>query len=108
MNFLNDIEKDAVAQFLDNKTAKEAVRKVILRRIYFDGVLQEGEVPNAYENFALNIYKDQSTGEMYTDEELGQLTKIRRFAIELLERGFKDMESLERVKESEPSKNPAR
>lgn len=99
--YLSDIEKEKVAAFLKDAILVEAVRKIFLKRIFVDGVLSEGKSINPYENMALNIYKSGympgETKEMYTNEELGMLTKLRRFAIELLQEGFKDLEKFKKV-----------
>ena len=99
--YMSDIEKEKVTTFLNDKILVEAVRKIFLKRIIIDGVLSEGKSINPYENFALNIYKSGympgETKEMYTDQELGMLTKLRRFAIELLQEGFKDLEKFRKV-----------
>ena len=97
-DFLNEIEREKVSHFLDDVILKEALRKVLLKYIYSDGVLMAGKPANPYENFALNIYKDQSTGVMFTDEELGHLTKVRRFAIELVQKAFTSLEDYRKVK----------
>ena len=95
--FLDDIEREKITHFLNDGILKEAVRKVFLKRILTDGVLRAGKPINPYENLALNIYKDPMTGEMYSDEELGKLTKLRRLAIELVQRGFTDLENFKKV-----------
>ncbi len=110
--YLNEIEKDKIRHFNEDVILREAIRKIFLKRIFQDGVLTAGKSINPYENFALNIYKSGyqpgETKEMYTDEELGKLTKLRRFAIELLQEGFKDLEKfkkVEAVKETEAVKH---
>ena len=35
---------------------------------------------------------------MFTDEELGHLTKVRRFAIELVQKAFTSLEDYRKVK----------
>lgn len=97
--YLNEIEKEKITTLLGDVVLKEALRKVFLKRIYDDGILKAGVAAKPYENFALNVYKN--TEEMYSDEELGRVTKVRRLAIELVQTGF---EELERYKKAEVSK----
>jgi hypothetical protein len=96
MEFLSEIEKEKITAFLKDPILVEAVRKVFLKRIYFDGVLQPDNKAVPYENFALNVYKSND-GAMYSDEELGKLTKLRRLAIELVQSGFESLENYKKV-----------
>lgn len=99
--YLNEIEKEKIGLFNNDLILKEALRKVFLKRIFTDGVMSPGKSINPYENIALNIYKSGyqpgETKEMYSDEELGKITKLRRFAIELVQEGFKDIEKIRKV-----------
>lgn len=95
--YLSEIEQDKITAFLNDKILVAAVRKVMLKRVYTDGILEAGKDVNPYENFFMNIYKDQSTGEEYTDSELGQITRAKRKAIELIQVGFKDLENFKKV-----------
>ena len=106
--YLNDIEKDKITSFLNDEILKEAVRKVLLKPAYSDGIMEPGKPTEPYMNFALNIYKSQD-GTMYSDEELGRLTKVRRLAVELIQTGFKELEKMKKVEViKEKSVNKAR
>ena len=96
--YLNQTEVIALERFNADPMAKEAVKKVILARIYHDGVLREG-IPSApLKNFMLNIV-DQ-IGNDLTDAELGALTRTRRIAAELLESGLKDIEKFKHIEQT--------
>jgi len=105
MDYLNEIEQEKISAFLKDIILKEAIKKVLLKRIYSDGTLLPGKPANPKENFALNIYKNQETGEMFSDEELGRITKVKRMAIELIEKGLgEELEKFKKVTPVEPEK----
>jgi hypothetical protein len=109
--YLSDIEQQKVTSFLNDAILVEAVKKVLFRPIYSEGVLAADKSPNALMNFALNVYKTSHDGsnEMYSDEELGRLTKVRRLAIELVITAFRELEQLRKVEGAVlESKNKAR
>ena len=93
--FLDQTEIMALERFNADSHCKEAVKKVILARIYHDGVLQEGMPAEPLKNFMLNIV--DHIGNDLSDSELGALTRTRRIAAELLEAGLKDIEKFKRA-----------
>lgn len=108
MDFLNTIEKSEIEKFLENTTLKEAVKKVLLSGIYFNGTLKEGEKANATRNFALAL-ASVGISQGITDEVLGQDIRARAVGIGLLEDAFSQLETLKKVEVvKEKVKNPAR
>ena len=109
--FLSEIEQAKVTSFLNDPILVEAVKKVLFKPIFTSGVLVAGKPAEALQNFALNVYKTNvdGTNEMYSDEELGKLTKVRRLAIELVITAFRELELLKKVEGAKlESKNKAR
>lgn len=100
MYFLNPSELQSLQRLNDDSYGMQAIKKVILRRIYYDGVLQEGVPAEPLKNFMLNIL--DSAGKELTDAELGSLVRVKRIATELLELGIKDIEEYKRT---EPMKS---
>lgn len=98
--FLSQIEQEKVTAFLNDPILKEAIRKILLRPVYVSGVMAPGKPAEALKNFALNVYKSQNEvqNEMYSDEELGKIIKVKRMAVELVEEGFKQLEKLKLIK----------
>ena len=94
--YFSDIEKEKLAMFMDDTILKEAVKKALVKYLYHDGVLFPDKPAKPLSNFALNVYKGDSS-EMYSDEELGKLTKLRRLSIELVENAYKDLAQYKRV-----------
>jgi len=98
--YLNDIEKEEVAKFVENKVQSDAVQKVILHSVYFQGRLHEG-VPADSGN---NIFMAQLTQPILENapiEEYGMFTKSLVNGIRLVETGFTNLLKLRKV---EPEK----
>ena len=98
--YLNQTELLALERFNADYHTVEAVKKVILFRIYHDGIIEEGIIAKPLKNFMLNI--TDTLGKDYTDEELGRVTRARRIAAELLELGMKDVEKFKRIEPTKP------
>jgi hypothetical protein len=83
--FLNDIEKMEVQKFADNQTMMNAVRKIFLKGVYFEGILKAGENPLSDRNFLLAIANDADGN---SDEAIGRKLRVSAEAIGLIELGF--------------------
>ena len=107
--YLNQVEKDAVANFLENVTLREAVRKVLLSGIYLDGTLVEGRAADPLKNFILATMTTQ-TAQVLPQVERGAKLDAIVNAISMLETGFRNLEKLKSVKVglSGEKKNKAR
>lgn len=84
-DILNEIEVEEIKKFVANKTQFEAVRKVLLKGIYFNGVIKPGEkhLPNM--NFALSLAYAKSE---VSNEELGADLRACAEGIRTVETGF--------------------
>ena len=103
----SDREKEQLNSFVNNETMKEAVRKVILSAIYFDGTIHKNGIVDPTTNFAL-ILASMDLG--IDDEKLGKQMKISLAGVQLMEKGFKRLERFDKKKQKqeEERSNPAR
>lgn len=109
--YLSDIERRKILSFINDETMLEAVRKVLLFGIYFNGTLKEGEAANPAQNFALQLgFQSDVQGVVLSDEQLGADVRAQVKGIRLLESGFAELKNcVPEAKGSEPKeeKNPA-
>ena len=103
--YLNDIEKAEVEKFVQNRTQFDAVQKVILSNIYFQGTLVAGKEADS----GNNIFMAQLTQPIMENapmEEFGHFTKALVNGIRLLQTGFTKLEKFRKVEpETKPKKN---
>ena len=111
---LNDVEKVEVEKFANNTAMMEAVKKVLLTGIYFNGTLRKEENADPTQNFALSLAflsgnKDPVTQQLhpvYSDEELGQDLRAGSEGIRMVERGFTNLSAYASIEKKEPPKKP--
>lgn len=102
---LNDIERDALASFMAQPTMVEAVKKVLLAGVYFNGTLRQGEPADPLTNFALSTAF--RTGA--SNEDIGADIRAAAEGIRAVESGFSSLEEYKVVVEPSVDKsNPAR
>jgi hypothetical protein len=89
-DFLNEIEKAELSRFTENKVLFNAVKKVVLSCVYFDGTLQKTGIPEPQKNFILAIASG-SLGQL-TREQLGEKVEASLAGVQLIEQGFKELE----------------
>lgn len=94
-NILSDQEKDKLQAFLEDKTMSEAVRKVLLAGIYYNGTLEAGKVPEPNVNFILSwpFMIDLQNADV-SDASIGQDVRASVRGIRLVEMGFAHMAKL--------------
>lgn len=95
-DYLNDIEKAELEKFVENTTQFEAVRKVLLAGIYFNGTLSKGKPADARKNFIL-AQLTQPLMENAPIEEFGHYAKSLVNGVKLIETGFQDFEKFRKV-----------
>lgn len=98
--FLNQSELQALERLNADFYGMQALKKVILHRIYYHGIIDGGILAEPLKNFMLNIL--DSAGKELTNAELGSLVRIKRIAVELLEEGVKDIEKYKRLSPPKP------
>lgn len=107
---LNEIEKSEIEKFVANKTMFEAVRKVLLQGIYFEGVLKDGQKAMPLKNFTMELANSSANVQgMISDEALGQNLRAKWEGIRTVEIGFKELEQMiQKVEKKEVKTNQAR
>lgn len=102
--YLNEIEVEEVKKFTANKTMFEAVRKILLADVYFNGTLKAGEPAQPYRNALLGyLLTEEGNTRVVDNDQLA--TEVRTYAegVGIIQRAFKKLE--EYSKESpKPSK----
>jgi hypothetical protein len=95
MNFdeiLTDGEKAKLEAIASDPVAVEAVRKIILTGVYYNGTIKAGEKANPTRNFALALAFNPG----YSAERVGEDVKACAQAIMLLEKGLAEIESFKK------------
>lgn len=106
--YLSEIENVEIQKFNENIVMREAVRKVLLEGIYYQGKLMPDKPAEMTKNFALEL---SGLGVLtYTDEQIGQDLRGTVSAIRYLEAGFQELAKIKvEVKKEESTKiNKAR
>ena len=96
IEYLTDVEIEAVEAFNKNEVMKEAVKKVLLQHIYTQGVITKGKKHDPLKNRALVIVSGD-----YDDEQLGGRLRSLWEGVNALETGFTDLEKI-KSKKGEP------
>ena len=105
--YLSDHEIMALEKFNDDKVMVEAVRKVLLEGIYFQGGLQHGKIADPSKNFMLALVT--SNMDLSHNEVLGEKVRSAAFGVIAVESGFKAIEQyVKQVEKKEIKKNHAR
>jgi len=111
-SFLSDLEKEKIGAFWDDDITREAVRKVILAGIYYNGTLKKGEKANPLVNFILAFVNNRE--QHLTNAEAGEELKAAWAGMKALEFGFSNLAKYTKI-DSKPdpdkglgNKNPAR
>lgn len=93
-DYLSDIERQKIQSFINDETMFEAVRKVLLAGIYFNGTLMKDEVANPANNFALQMpFQADVQGIILSDEQIGADVRAQVKGIRLLEGGFLELKN---------------
>lgn len=92
---LNPVEQAEVQKFVENQTMFEAVKKILLAGIYFNGTLRAGEPADPTRNFTLSLVarSAQNGEQFFTNEQLGQDLRACSEGIRLVESGLKSLEN---------------
>lgn len=100
IQYLSDQEKAQIEKFVGNRMQFEAVRKVLLAGIYFNGVLVPGEAHDPSMNFALTqVFTALINGHPVSDADIGENIRAQAAGIRLVETGFKKLSEIETKKE---------
>lgn len=97
-NYLTDIEKQKIEAFNADTVLKNAVRKVMLEPLHNHGVMGAEAEYDPTKNFALTDAFNMllQKREMWDFEKLGMATLANARAIQLIEQGFGQLESIKK------------
>lgn len=107
---LNDIEKEKLQQFAEDKFLLEVVKKYVLAVCYKQGVIEKGGEHVPTRNWAMNLSWGSigNGGVPRSDEELGQNLRALTYAVQLVGSGFNEIAAMKKVEElKEEDNNPA-
>ena len=97
-DYLTDLEIAKIELFCADKEMHDAVKKVLLKGIYTDGVIQKGLTPNPLENAAFNL-ASLSIENPIPDAELGANIRGMWAGVNYLHNAFKTLSSIKSEKE---------
>ncbi len=92
-SYLDDLEKEKVIQFFEDDVMREAVKKVILEPIYFQGTLKKGQKADPTKNFGL-VFVSNNKG--LTDGRMGSYMRALWEGINFVEMGFAKLSTFKR------------
>lgn len=109
-DFLEKDEIEKVIQFAEDKRMFYAVKKVLLKTVYDNGVLKKGKDHNPLRNAALApLFMAQNLGQTISDEELGRELRALAEGVRTVATGFDKIAELSPEKVELPEKiNEAR
>lgn len=84
--YLSEHEVKALEEFASNQVLVEAVKKVLLEGVYYQGTMEQGKAPDASKNFLLAIATQQL--ELTTNEVLGDKIRAAVMGVTAVEQGF--------------------
>lgn len=103
--YLNEQEVEKVTQFNEDEVMREAVKKVLLERIYHSGILEEGKPAND-KNWAFNLGGLNDFA--MDDEKVGNMLKTTTRGLALVEDAFNEIaEFTSKPSDSSTPMNPA-
>jgi len=105
MDYLSSIEKAKIENFYKDEVLREAIRKVLLAGVYYNGVLRAGEKAEPLKNAALS----RAYSSDLTNEELGADVRALAQGIQAIEMAFKKMAEIkaEPILSTDKEVNPA-
>ena len=93
---LDEQEQTYVQQFFENEKLREAVKKVLLAPMYYQGVMKKGARAKTGINWAIQYLGN-------TNENLGATVRACHSGLMFVEEGFK---MLSMIKQDNPSEKP--
>lgn len=105
--YLTEMEKNQLEMLNENPILLEAIKKVVLSCVYFDGTIKPTGIPDPQKNFLLAI-AGGSMGQL-SREQLGEKVEASLAGVQLLEVGFKELAKFKKIDNSPIKKtNPGR
>lgn len=102
--FLDKVEQEKIAKFVEDEKMFEAVKKVLLFSVYYSGTLKKGKKHKPMHNFAVVAASNKGI----KDEQLGSLVRAAYEGMNAVELGFSDLLRYKVEPKVEDKENPAR
>ncbi len=103
---LEQSEVEQIYALNENPILVQALRKVILMPIYYNGTIPRGQAaPNPMLNWVMGFLASDPKA---TDEQIGKEVKLRGAATELVAYAFGEIEKIRRPVESSPKETDSR
>lgn len=90
---LDDAECQQLEALNENPTLLNALKKILLHKIYYQGVLKPGSDPDPSLNWIMTL----AAREDMTNEHLGADIKGRVFGVKIVNSAFKEIEKFRKV-----------
>lgn len=103
--FLSEEEKTLIASFYSNEKQREAVKKILLFGVYYNGILKKDEEANPLMNWALSLAMGKGD---VSNEALGADLRASAEGIRAIENAYLQLKSFVKEKEIPKKENPAR
>jgi hypothetical protein len=101
---LTETEKSKLSQFAMDEDMREAVKKVVLFPLYYEGIMKKGIKVDPMQNFALIFSHDPTL----TDSELANFSRAAYHGINMLSMGFNNIDKYKLEKMPDIKPNQAR
>ncbi len=96
-DYLTEVEISKVEQFCSDEAMFEAVKKVLLSSVYYNGAIKKGEKFEA-KNQAFNLISQAyASGQEVSNEVLGQEVRALFEGVNALEQGFAQLKLLKQT-----------
>jgi len=107
MDYLSKVEQDKIAAFNQDKVLAEAIKKVILKAVYSQGILSPDKPANPMTNAAFGLVALTQQG-IISNEALGADLRAWFEGCKMVELGFTELAKIKSREEVvEPSGNVA-
>ena len=102
---LSPVEISKIELLAQDEVMLQALKKVLLFGVYYNGTMKKGEAPNSLMNFALRIDEHN----ILTDAQVGAILRAKTEGVATVEGGFNVIESFKPfVIPKKEGTNPAR
>lgn len=98
MDFLSKVEQDKIAAFNNDKVLFEAIKKVVLKGVYNQGILEKDKPATPMFNAALGLVAQTQNG-VISNEDLGADLRAFFEGAKMVEMGFDQLAKIKNKEE---------